>query len=316
MRLEHAMLSHHGELEWGSPKRPSTFEALLLHHVDNLDAKAAGFVALLGGGHAGRGVVDRCGQPLPAAALRAEGRRGRPTLPRRGGRSALPADRVARVVSDSLRGGGVSSRIAEAVADDRLRPTRIARSGFLMTDTPRAEIGVFGGSGFYELLDNPREHKVNTPLRRSVVAGHGRRDRGPLGRVSSAPRQGPFAAAAHDQLPREPLGDEGARRDADHRPERVRLAAAGGRAGALRHLRPVRRPHVGSQGHVLRWPITTHVSSADPYCPTMRQVAVEKAASSESPRTRPGPSWSSRVRASRRDPSRSGSPRRAGRSST
>ncbi len=44
MRLEHAMLSHHGELEWGSPKRPSTFEALLLHHVDNLDAKAAGFV--------------------------------------------------------------------------------------------------------------------------------------------------------------------------------------------------------------------------------------------------------------------------------
>jgi 3'-5' exoribonuclease len=48
LRLEHAMLSHHGELEWGSPKRPSTFEALLLHHVDNLDAKAAGFVALLG----------------------------------------------------------------------------------------------------------------------------------------------------------------------------------------------------------------------------------------------------------------------------
>jgi len=49
LRLEHAVLSHHGELEWGSPKRPSTFEALLLHHVDNLDAKAAGFSALLKG---------------------------------------------------------------------------------------------------------------------------------------------------------------------------------------------------------------------------------------------------------------------------
>lgn len=49
LRLEHALLSHHGELEWGSPKRPSTFEALLLHHVDNLDAKAAGFSALLQG---------------------------------------------------------------------------------------------------------------------------------------------------------------------------------------------------------------------------------------------------------------------------
>lgn len=49
MRLEHAVLSHHGELEWGAPKRPSTLEALLLHHADNLDAKAAGFCELLGG---------------------------------------------------------------------------------------------------------------------------------------------------------------------------------------------------------------------------------------------------------------------------
>lgn len=49
LRLEHAVLSHHGELEWGSPKRPSTFEALLLHHIDNLDAKAAGFAALVSG---------------------------------------------------------------------------------------------------------------------------------------------------------------------------------------------------------------------------------------------------------------------------
>lgn len=46
-RLSHALLSHHGELEWGSPKRPSTIEALLLHHADNMDAKAAGFLALL-----------------------------------------------------------------------------------------------------------------------------------------------------------------------------------------------------------------------------------------------------------------------------
>jgi 3'-5' exoribonuclease len=49
MLLEHALLSHHGELEWGSPKRPSTLEALLLHHADNLDAKASGFLTLLAG---------------------------------------------------------------------------------------------------------------------------------------------------------------------------------------------------------------------------------------------------------------------------
>jgi len=48
MRLSHAVLSHHGELEWGSPKRPSTIEALLLHHADNLDAKADGFLSLTG----------------------------------------------------------------------------------------------------------------------------------------------------------------------------------------------------------------------------------------------------------------------------
>ncbi len=49
VRLQHAVLSHHGELEWGSPKKPSTLEALLLHHADNLDAKAAGFTSLLSG---------------------------------------------------------------------------------------------------------------------------------------------------------------------------------------------------------------------------------------------------------------------------
>lgn len=49
MLLEHAIISHHGELEWGSPKRPCTLESLLLHHADNLDAKAAGFSALLSG---------------------------------------------------------------------------------------------------------------------------------------------------------------------------------------------------------------------------------------------------------------------------
>ena len=33
------MLSHHGEYEFGSPKLPMTPEAILLHYLDNLDAK-------------------------------------------------------------------------------------------------------------------------------------------------------------------------------------------------------------------------------------------------------------------------------------
>ena len=44
-RLSHVLLAHHGELEWGSPKRPCTLEALMLHHADNLDAKTTGFIA-------------------------------------------------------------------------------------------------------------------------------------------------------------------------------------------------------------------------------------------------------------------------------
>lgn len=39
----HIILSHHGEQEWGSPKRPMCFEAIILHHIDNLDAKISGF---------------------------------------------------------------------------------------------------------------------------------------------------------------------------------------------------------------------------------------------------------------------------------
>lgn len=45
----HAIASHHGELEWGSPKRPKTLEALILHHVDNLDAKVKGFLEIVEG---------------------------------------------------------------------------------------------------------------------------------------------------------------------------------------------------------------------------------------------------------------------------
>lgn len=47
--LQHAIISHHGELEWGAPKQPATLEALILHHADNLDAKAAGLSSLLSG---------------------------------------------------------------------------------------------------------------------------------------------------------------------------------------------------------------------------------------------------------------------------
>ncbi|WP_460032433.1 3'-5' exoribonuclease YhaM family protein [Megalodesulfovibrio paquesii] len=39
MHFRHIILSHHGEYEYGSPKRPKTAEAFALHFADNLDAK-------------------------------------------------------------------------------------------------------------------------------------------------------------------------------------------------------------------------------------------------------------------------------------
>ncbi len=39
LRLQHMILSHHGEYEFGSPKLPMTLEAIALHYLDNLDSK-------------------------------------------------------------------------------------------------------------------------------------------------------------------------------------------------------------------------------------------------------------------------------------
>lgn len=49
-QLLHILLSHHGEYEFGSPRRPKTPEALLVHMVDNLDSKMAGMLELIGSG--------------------------------------------------------------------------------------------------------------------------------------------------------------------------------------------------------------------------------------------------------------------------
>jgi 3'-5' exoribonuclease len=40
--LKHLLLSHHGQYAWGSPKRPMTLEAIMLHYLDDMDAKING----------------------------------------------------------------------------------------------------------------------------------------------------------------------------------------------------------------------------------------------------------------------------------
>lgn len=45
--LKHCILAHHGELEYGSPKKPALIEALALSHADNMDAKLQSFTELI-----------------------------------------------------------------------------------------------------------------------------------------------------------------------------------------------------------------------------------------------------------------------------
>lgn len=47
VELQHLILSHHGLLEYGSPKVPQTLEAMVLHHVDKLDADMNQWMAAL-----------------------------------------------------------------------------------------------------------------------------------------------------------------------------------------------------------------------------------------------------------------------------
>jgi 3'-5' exoribonuclease len=45
--LLHLLLTHHGKLEYGSPKLPSTPEALMLSYLDDLDSKVEAMLRLI-----------------------------------------------------------------------------------------------------------------------------------------------------------------------------------------------------------------------------------------------------------------------------
>ena len=53
--LKHCILAHHGELEYGSPKKPALLEALALNFADNTDAKMETMIEALRAGGANPG---------------------------------------------------------------------------------------------------------------------------------------------------------------------------------------------------------------------------------------------------------------------
>jgi 5'-methylthioadenosine phosphorylase len=138
-----------------------------------------------------------------------------------------------------------------------------------------AEIGVFGGSGFYSLLTNPIEQSVNTPW------GH-TSDRIAVGEIGS--RRVAF-------MPRHGAGHRFPAHAVNYRANVWAMSSLGVRriigpcaAGSLQPaVRPgdfvlcdqfVDRTHSRSDTYY-DGPMSVHVSSADPYCPELRPLAAK-----------------------------------------
>jgi len=68
--VEHMILSHHGQLEFGSPKLPQFPEALLLHFLDDLDSKMECMRALIENDRQVEGCFTAWSTPLERAALK------------------------------------------------------------------------------------------------------------------------------------------------------------------------------------------------------------------------------------------------------
>ena len=68
--VEHMILSHHGQLEFGSPKLPQFPEALLLHYLDDMDSKMECMRALIENDRQADGCFTAWSAPLDRAALK------------------------------------------------------------------------------------------------------------------------------------------------------------------------------------------------------------------------------------------------------
>ena len=151
----------------------------------------------------------------------------------------------------------------------------------------RAEIGIFGGSGFYSFFEKAQLVAVKTPygppsarLALSAIGGR---------KVAFLPRHG-----VHHEYPPQAV------------PYRANVFAFKS-LGATRVIGPITagslKPEVepgdivfcdqfvnftaGRKDTYFDGPVTTHVSAADPYCPEMRRVAI-RAAERLGVRFRPG----------------------------
>ncbi len=140
---------------------------------------------------------------------------------------------------------------------------------------PDVEIGVFGGSGFYKLFDQFDEHVVETPY----------------GAPSDKVAIGKLAGKTVAFMPRHGSSHQLPPHKINYRANVWAMKSLGIKrlispcaAGSLQtHVKPgdfvicdqfVDRTS-GRGDTFYDGPVTTHVSSADPYCPEMRELAIK-----------------------------------------
>lgn len=109
--LEHLILSHHGQYEFGSPKLPMFPEALLLHQIDDLDSKLESMRASIEDEILGEGNWTRYNPSLERRLLKKEAFLSEAGKPERERMTGMQADseRLAKN-SEPVRGGDPGPR--------------------------------------------------------------------------------------------------------------------------------------------------------------------------------------------------------------
>ena len=90
--VEHMILSHHGQLEYGSPKVPQFPEALLLHYLDDLDSKMECMRALIDNDRQLDGCFTSYNNAMARTALKKDRYLNQEAVARPAARPAGPVD--------------------------------------------------------------------------------------------------------------------------------------------------------------------------------------------------------------------------------
>lgn len=123
--LEHMILSHHGQLEFGSPKLPQFPEALLLHYIDDMDSKMDCMRFLIEKDRQVEGCFTGYSGALERSALKKdrylnpepEARQPRPTVKANGSAPVADAPPVCSPKSESAFAGKLKQALGSGVPE-------------------------------------------------------------------------------------------------------------------------------------------------------------------------------------------------------